>query len=124
MTPYYKLIDYWMMFSMVMLMVTMLFHTYLNKLVRDAKRKKENERRGAATLILDEGMQSTIRLPVAVVGNGMANYKAPGGRMDSFLYQVLYIQPEEFRINNLLFTFVSQNDTTFDEKKQFLSAQY
>ena len=87
MTPYYKLIDYWMMFSMVMLMVTMLFHTYLNKLVRDAKRKKENERRGAATLILDEGMQSTIRLPVAVVGNGMANYKAPGGRMDSFLYQ-------------------------------------
>ena len=44
MTPYYKLIDYWMMFSMVMLMVTMLVHTYLNKLVRDAKRKGEGER--------------------------------------------------------------------------------
>ena len=91
MTPYYKLIDYWMMFSMVMLMVTMLFHTYLNKLVRDAKKKKESEKqRRAATLILDEGMQSTIRLPVAVVGNGAANYKAPGGRVDSFLYHVLY----------------------------------
>ena len=44
MTPYYKLIDYWMMFSMVMLMVTMLVHTYLNKLVRDAKKKGEGER--------------------------------------------------------------------------------
>ena len=59
MTPYYKLIDYWMMFSMVMLMVTMLFHTYLNKLVRDAKREAEGERQvqqGAVALI--QGLNS------------------------------------------------------------------
>ena len=58
MTPYYKLIDYWMMFSMVMLMVTMLFHTYLNKLVRDAKRRGE---RGTTTVIIEEGVQNSIR---------------------------------------------------------------
>ena len=59
MTPYYKLIDYWMMFSMVMLMVTMLVHTYLNKLVRDAKKKGEGERQiqqGAVALI--QGLNS------------------------------------------------------------------
>ena len=59
MTPYYKLIDYWMMFSMVMLMVTMLVHTYLNKLVRDAKREAEGERQvqqGAGALI--QGLNS------------------------------------------------------------------
>ena len=58
MTPYYKLIDYWMMFSMVMLMVTMMFHTFLNKLVRDAKKKeKEKEKQ--------------------VVYNGTPKYMAP-----------------------------------------------
>ena len=46
MTAYYKLIDWWMMFCMMILVVTMLFHTYLNILVRNAQKriaKKEAE---------------------------------------------------------------------------------
>jgi hypothetical protein len=36
-TSYYTMIDVWMMFCIQMLIATMMFHTYLNKLCKEAK---------------------------------------------------------------------------------------
>jgi hypothetical protein len=42
-TAYYKMIDWWMIFCMIILVTTMVFHTFLNALVRRANQKLEEE---------------------------------------------------------------------------------
>ncbi len=92
-TAYYKMVDWWMMFCMMMLVLTMLFHTYLNKLVRDSKKKQ------GFALRLENAMRNKIDNLAFLPGRSQLATSDGKSQEDSlkipryfnYLAQVLYI---------------------------------
>jgi len=57
-TSYYKLIDWWLFFSANVLVVTMIFHTFLAYLTRKAKEKDDNLKQNG---LQNKTMYGTLR---------------------------------------------------------------